>query len=144
MQLFFSQLENILSTLLSAVLKNFEAYWRTTSKPLNAMLFLSVSLRATRSNPEPFIGLLLNLLFPNVWFFVLNSAKTCWMAKNASLIRCLGFAERERDLWIAYFSSFFPLKLFCLRINSITASLHKSTGKSKRYYGRKCVKKTTV
>ena len=30
-------------------------------------------------------------------------------ALKRSEIECLGFTERERDLWIAYFSSFFPL-----------------------------------
>ena len=31
-------------------------------------------------------------------------------ALKRSEIECLGFTERERDLLIAYFSSFFPLK----------------------------------
>ena len=49
--------------------------------------------------------------------------------------------ERERDLWIAYFSSFFPLKLCCLHSNSITASRHKSTGKIKVLLWSKVCKK---
>ena len=36
--------------------------------------------------------------------------KTRVEALKRSEIECLGFTERERDLWIAYFSSFFPLK----------------------------------
>ena len=31
-------------------------------------------------------------------------------ALKRSEIECLGFTERERDLLIAYFSSFFPIK----------------------------------
>ena len=34
--------------------------------------------------------------------------KTRVEALKRSEIECLGFTERERDLWIAYFSSFFP------------------------------------
>ena len=36
--------------------------------------------------------------------------KPCVEALKRSEIECLGFTERERDLLIAYFSSFFPLK----------------------------------
>ena len=49
--------------------------------------------------------------------------------------------ERERDLWIAYFSSFFPLKLCCLHSNSITVSFHKSTAKIKALLWSKVCKK---
>ena len=35
--------------------------------------------------------------------------KPCVEALKRSEIECLGFTERERDLLIAYFSSFFPL-----------------------------------
>ena len=41
--------------------------------------------------------------------FLKNSAKTFVAAKKVPLFRDIGFAERERDLLIAYFSSFFPL-----------------------------------
>ena len=37
-----------------------------------------------------------------------NSENTFVAAKKVPLIRCSGFAERERDLLFAYFSSFFP------------------------------------
>ena len=42
--------------------------------------------------------------------------KTCVKALKRSEIECLGFTERERDLWIAYFSSFFSLFLFSFSI----------------------------
>ena len=51
------------------------------------------------------------LLFFNMSFFLKKLAKTSVAAKNMPLIRYLGFAERERDLLIAYFSSFFPHKI---------------------------------
>ncbi|MDY4690008.1 MAG: hypothetical protein SPC24_05485, partial [Alphaproteobacteria bacterium] len=43
--------------------------------------------------------------------FSKNSVNTFAAAEKVPLIRCSGFAERERDLCLAYFSSFFPLKL---------------------------------
>ena len=49
--------------------------------------------------------------------------------------------ERERDLWIAYFSSFFPLKLCCLHSNSITIIQTKSTAKIKALLWLKVCKK---
>ena len=48
------------------------------------------------------------LLFSHTSFFLKKLAKTSVAAKNMPLIRHLEFAERERDLLIAYFSSFFP------------------------------------
>ena len=116
---------------------------RTPSISIIERPTLQTSLRGVqrRSNPEPLIELLLNLLFPNVWFFMPNSAKTRWAAKNMPLIRFLGFAERERELWIAYISSFFPLKLCCLHSNSITSFFHKSTGKIKALLWSKVCKK---
>ena len=59
----------------------------------------------------PPIILLLCLLLPKVSFFLPNPIKTCWTTENVPLIRRSGFAERERDLCLAYFSSFFPLKI---------------------------------
>ena len=53
---------------------------------------------------------LLSLLFFNISFFLKKLAKTSVTAENVPLIRHLEFAERERDLLIAYFSSFFPHK----------------------------------
>ena len=46
--------------------------------------------------------------------------KPCVEALKCSEIECLGFTERERDLCLAYFSSFFPLKLGCSHTNTIT------------------------
>lgn len=40
--------------------------------------------------------------------FLKNSENTFVAAKKVHLIRDIGFAERERDLLIACFSSFFP------------------------------------
>ena len=37
-----------------------------------------------------------------------NSANTSVAAEKTPLIRDIEFAERERDLCLAYFSSFFP------------------------------------
>ena len=93
------------------------AYWRTTSKPFNTILVLSAPLRTQRSNDGRVkceaVILLLCWLLPKVSFFLPNPAKTCWTAEKVPLIRCSGFAERERDLCLAYFSSFFPLILSC-------------------------------
>ena len=50
------------------------------------------------------------VLFSILKFFK-KLAKTSVATKNVPLIRHLGFAERERDLLIAYFSSFFPHKI---------------------------------
>ena len=65
-----------------------------------------------RARGEP-VSFVLNSLFPKVSFFLQNPVKTCWTAEKAPLIRCSGFAERERDLCLAYFSSFFPLYFSC-------------------------------
>ena len=54
---------------------------------------------------------LLSLLFFNMSFFLKKLVKTSVAALKWSTIGCLGFAERERDLLIAYFSSFFPHKM---------------------------------
>ena len=54
------------------------------------------------------VGLLLTVLLPKVSFFLPNPVNPFVAAEKVPLIRCSGFAERERDLWIAYFSSFFP------------------------------------
>ena len=59
----------------------------------------------------PPASFVLCLLFFNMSFFLKKLAKTSVAAKNMPLIRHLGFAERERDLLIAYFSSFFPHKI---------------------------------
>ena len=58
----------------------------------------------------PPASFVLCLLFSHTSFFLKKLAKTYVTAKNVPLIRHLGFAERERDLLIAYFSSFFPHK----------------------------------
>ena len=42
------------------------------------------------------------LIFPK------NSVNTFVAAEKVPLIKDIGFAERERDLLFAYFSSFFP------------------------------------
>ena len=57
-------------------------------------------------SPASFV---LSLLFFNMSFFLKKLTKTPVAALKRSTIVCLGFAERERDLLIAYFSSFFPL-----------------------------------
>ena len=41
--------------------------------------------------------------------FLKKWRKPCVEALKCSEIECLGFTERERDLCLAYFSSFFPL-----------------------------------
>ena len=77
------------------------------------------------------VGLLLCWLLPKVSIFLPNPAKTRLTAEKAPIIRCSGFAERERDLCLAYFSSFFPLKFVNYYTHSTPASYHKSTGKNK-------------
>ena len=59
----------------------------------------------------PPASFVLCLLFFNTSFFLPNPTKTSVAALKRSTIRYLGFAERERDLLIAYFSSFFPHKI---------------------------------
>ena len=59
----------------------------------------------------PPASFVLCLLFSHTSFFLPNPTKTSVAALKRSTIRCLGFAERERDLLIAYFSSFFPHKI---------------------------------
>ena len=59
----------------------------------------------------PPASFVLCLLFSHTSFFLKKLAKTSVAAENMPLIRHLGFAERERDLLIAYFSSFFPHKI---------------------------------
>ena len=56
----------------------------------------------------PPASFVLCLLSSHTSFFLQKLAKTSVAALKRSTIRHLGFAERERDLWIAYFSSFFP------------------------------------
>ena len=57
---------------------------------------------------------LVSLLLPlsgrgnNLLILSKNSANTFVAAKKVPLIKDIGFAERERDLLFAYFSSFFP------------------------------------
>ena len=50
------------------------------------------------------------LLSPPSKFFKKLIETPVWALKR-STIRCLGFAERERDLCLVYFSSFFPHKI---------------------------------
>ena len=52
---------------------------------------------ARDASPLHPVILLLCLLLPNISFFLPNPAKTCWTAEKAPLIRCSGFAERERE-----------------------------------------------
>ena len=59
----------------------------------------------------PPASFVLCLLFSHTSFFLKKLAKTPVAVENVPLIRHLGFAERERDLLIAYFSSFFPHKI---------------------------------
>ena len=90
-----------------------------------------------RGNVPP-ASFVLNALLPKVSFFLPPPVNTFVAAENVPLIRCSGFAERERDLCLAYFSSFFPLKLVILHKYSIPASLSKSTIKTK-YSNKKIV-----
>ena len=59
----------------------------------------------------PPASFVLCLLFSHTSFFLKKLAKTPVAALKRSTIRCLGFTERERDLCLAYFSSFFPHKI---------------------------------
>ena len=55
------------------------------------------------------IGLVRSVIFSvRLLLFLLNPAKASVATEKVHLIRCIGFAERERDLLFAYFSSFFP------------------------------------
>ena len=59
-----------------------------------------------------------------------NSVNTFVEAKKVPLFRDIGFAERERDLLFAYFSSFFPHVL--LIDTTILGAKNKNVKQNKR------------
>ena len=80
---------------------------------------LGTGLRMTGARIACFVppaNFVLCLLFSHKSFFLKKLAKTSVVTENIPLIRHLGFAERERDLLIAYFSSFFPHKIRLLHL----------------------------